>query len=961
LTSCFQAGDALEAGSNESAGRFADLLKILIPSSADGSLQFVVRGPRGAEGKGRTDIPGFKKKSSRSQTCGKQADRTGGLAGAYSEEPGFPCSQSSVWRVRQRVLGGFAMLSNDWMKPSRYLLCITLVLLCHGQLWAQVLTNALPPFESSATAADARARVSAAKTDSSGRAGSLVDSLPDEPGQQLLPVAVPEPAPLGGVPARWEALHQSRIGDDLTLTGEVVLYRKDYVVRADKVIYHQATSIVEAEGHLQLTGGPNDIVMTATHGTMNLDQHTATFFEVVGSLGVRRVGKTQVFSTPDPFLFHGRMLLQTGENSFRVVDGAMTSCRLPKPDWELISKTIDVENNKARTRNSTFTFLKMPLFYLPFVERNLDDLGRESGLLIPQFENSGVKGLVLGEQGYWAISRNMDMTAGVEYWSKRGWSPNGDFRYRGLGLDALLVRWNGLVDRGINEVVPPATKPSNVKQGGADIEASGRKDLTDRTRLAGSVEYLSSYIYRLAFDENLAQATSSEVASEVAVTHNQIGFVPSVSLNRFQSFAGDATANGEPVVSVPEVRVLHLPSVRFDAVERPLGDSGLYWGLGSSGADMDRAEPHFHARNVGRVDVYPHLDLPLHLGDWDVRGEVAVRGTEYTDSQKPDLTGTHFDGVPYISHDPLTRLDVEVGLDVRPPALERDFTIAGWNRTLRHVIEPEIFYRYVTGIDKAQETLHFDTTDIATDTNEAGFSLTQRFYLKPLVEKSCESVEPCLPRAREWASWQIEQKFFVDPTFGRALIPNRRNVFDSTLDMTGVAFLTSPRNIAPVISRVRFEAIDKLRLEWDLDYDTIAGRLGSDNLFAGYSIGRTTIGVGQALLNAADETGSTASLIQSHELSPFIYFGKPSSVGLNVGMNTSYDFTHGALQYGGVEAVYNWNCCGLSAGYRRFALGSLRDESEWLWGFTLASIGGAGNIRRSTSVFPTADVLGRLY
>jgi hypothetical protein len=34
---------------------------------------------------------------------------------------------------------------------------------------------------------------------------------------------------------------------------------------------------------------------------------------------------------------------------------------------------------------------------------------------------------------------------------------------------------------------------------------------------------------------------------------------------------------------------------------------------------------------------------------------------------------------------------------------------------------------------------------------------------------------------------------------------------------------------------MRFEAIDRLRVEWDLDYDTIAGRLNSNNLFAGYS------------------------------------------------------------------------------------------------------------------------------
>ena len=48
------------------------------------------------------------------------------------------------------------------------------------------------------------------------------------------------------------------------------------------------------------------------------------------------------------------------------------------------------------------------------------------------------------------------------------------------------------------------------------------------------MEYLSSYVYRLVFNDNFSQAISSEVASDVALTHNHNGFIPSVSLDRFQ-------------------------------------------------------------------------------------------------------------------------------------------------------------------------------------------------------------------------------------------------------------------------------------------------------------------------------------------------------------------------------------------------------------------------------------------
>ena len=61
------------------------------------------------------------------------------------------------------------------------------------------------------------------------------------------------------------------------------------------------------------------------------------------------------------------------------------------------------------------------------------------------------------------------------------------------------------------------------------------------------------------------------------------------------------------------------------------------------------------------------------------------------------------------------------------------------------------------------------------------------------------------------------------------------------------------------------------------------------------------------------------------------------------------------------EAVYNWNCCGLTVGYRRFALGTLRDEGEWLWGFTLAGIGTGGDVHRTNSVFPPPDILKHVY
>jgi LPS-assembly protein len=814
---------------------------------------------------------------------------------------------------------------------SRTFVFITLLTLCHLLVDGQVLTSELPAQDSAAPAATRKS------------VESTTAELPDDPARELLPTALPEPNAKTGVPARWTAGRQTRVGATWTLSDGVEFRYRDYVLLADKVTYNESTTELEAEGNLQVRGGPQDVTIDASHGEMRLNTHTARFFDVRGAIGVQRQGNVTVYSTANPFLFSGRVLLQTGEGQYRVVDGSMTNCRLPRPDWQLIAHSIRVADNTASTSNTVLKVLGVPVFYIPYLRHPVDETGRQSGLLIPVISNSTIKGFTFGEQAYIVLSRSMDITIGSEYYSKRGFAPNGDFRYRGSGLDFMNVRWNALLDRGV-AATPPAT--GMVNQGGLDIVATGRKDFSENTHIAGGIEYLSSYVYRLVFNDNYTQAVSSEVQSTVGVTHNTKGYVPSGFLSRVQNFASSTEGD--------EVRIIHSPSLRFDVLDRPLGNSGVYWGAGSSLSYLSRSEFGFHARNVGRIDVYPHLSMPVVGAGWSVIPEVALRETFYSGSQTPDLTGDN-NGTPSVSHDPLSRSELEAALDLRPPALVRDYKVGRWNRTLRHVIEPEITYRFVGGIGhKARNVLFVDTTDIATNTNEVGFSLTQRLYLRPNQTTPCppgETEEQCPAAPRQWASWQIAQKYFINSNFGDALIPGRRNIFDTALDLSGVAFLTVPRNLAPITSRLRFEAIHNLRVEWDLDYDPRTGRVGADNLYAGVVSGRTTVGVGHSMLNAVDQSEGSASLIQSQQLQPFINIGKPSQAGFNLAANGGYDFVHGALQYAGVQAIYNWNCCGISMGYRRFALGTVRDETQYLYSFTLANFGSVGDIRRSNTVF----------
>ncbi len=179
----------------------------------------------------------------------------------------------------------------------------------------------------------------------------------------------------------------------------------------------------------------------------------------------------------------------------------------------------------------------------------------------------------------------------------------------------------------------------------------------------------------------------------------------------------------------------------------------------------------------------------------------------------------------------LNRLDGEAVVELRPPVIERTFDSAKVERLfghdLRHTIEPEVTYRFVGGVNSFLNVLRFDGVDIVSDTDEVEYGATQRLFLRPVKAVPCrekstrgEQTNPYLDDDqhqvqrreddaddqqngplcgnRELISWRLTQKSFFNQNFGGAVINGRRNIFDTTLNFSGIAFLTEPRAISPL-------------------------------------------------------------------------------------------------------------------------------------------------------------------
>ena len=310
------------------------------------------------------------------------------------------------------------------------------------------------------------------------------------------------------------------------------------------------------------------------------------------------------------------------------------------------------------------------------------------------------------------MNRSMDGTLGAEYFSKRGWSQHGEFRAQPSETSFVDLTYFGVIDRGIG---------SPRQQGGEDVRLTAETTFRHNFRAVADVDYLSSFVFRLAFNEVFTQAVYSEVKSLAFLSNTTDGYSYNASVQRYQNF--ESTTNGDVVT------ILHAPSFESSTVDRRLGNSPFYWTYDAALEGLSRSEPGFRTANlVGRFDLNPSLSMPLFWG-WSIDPELSLRDTYY--SQR---LGSFGEGVAL--SDPVNRKALEGRVELRTPTLERVFDQEFLKRKWKHVIEPRAVYRYVTGVNNFNKILRFDERDILSNTNEVEYDVVNRLYAKRTSDKS---------------------------------------------------------------------------------------------------------------------------------------------------------------------------------------------------------------------------------
>jgi len=783
------------------------------------------------------------------------------------------------------------------------------------------------------------------------------------------------------------AVQQEKVGDVYKLHGDAEIHYRTYVLKADEASYDEDSGEATASGHFTIDGGPNDDHIRASHGNYNLTTEIGRFYDVTATTGFRFHGNRVILTSTAPFAFTGKVVEKTSSDHYLVYNGTITTCELPHPAWRFGARKISIDvGGNASIYHSDFFLHGIPIFYFPYATHPVSHEARQSGFLVPTGGRSSTNGNEIGDAFYWAINRSMDATVGAEYFSKRGFSQRGEFRARPSDTSYVDLSFFGVVDRGIE--VGTATGPQKLREGGQEARLTSEGNFYG-FRAVSNVDYLSSFLFRLAFNEVFTQAINSEVKSQLFLSKAYNGFSFGGMVERYQNFFQTTDATTGQLSNPPafnNVQIWHTPSIDASTVDRRLWRLPLFWSFDASVDGLSRSEPGFRTSNLlGRFDLTPEISMPLQFHGWAFRPAVAFHETYYSERF---VNGVDVDKATH-------RKALDASVELRPPALERVFDTEVFGRKWKHVIEPRIVYRYVSGVNDFANVLHFDERDILSNTHEVEYGITTRLYAKrrPSSVQECESApmsglsvgspapeqtvpwqrinvlenQPCVAaqQVKEIVTWELAQKYFLDPTFGGALVANQRNVFTTTTDLTGIAFITEPRHLSPLISRLKVATSSHTETEWDMDYDFQLGRINASTLLLNYNLGPFTVGGGDAFLqipqtvtNPPTLSEGTCGAVEGGQITckfqqfrAGLGYGGLARRGFSLATSLGFDAETRQLQFATAQTTYNWNCCGLTLEYRRYAIANVRNENLFRFTFSLANIGGFGNLRKQERLY----------
>ena len=725
----------------------------------------------------------------------------------------------------------------------------------------------------------------------------------------------------------------------------------DTKIYADDVMVYTVENKAVATGNVLIAQGENRI--SADHAEFDTETGLGTFYNASGFSTLKppkpQAPRPGAIAMPTPVgqqtvvFFFGEKIEKIGPKKFQITNGGFSTCVQPTPRWDLNSGTVILNmDHYTFMKNAVLRVKGVPLFYLPFMYYPTKKEDRATGILIPTYGSSSLRGQSIHNAFFWAINRSQDATFLYDWYSRTGTGIGSEYRYN-LGTGDGNIRAYLDDQHAATYVSDTGAETTTAATRSYQINGGLNQVLPGNIRARANIQYFSSIATSQTFNTNIWDSSRNNRTFGGNLIGAWSKYSMNVTMNHSEYFSdvNNSSLGGD------------WPRVSFSRNERPIvNNSPIYFSANaeylstlntanSSTTDTTTGVVTKTSLDTGlsRLDFTPQIRYPFKKWQWfTVNSTVSWRETYYSRSYQP--TNDPLIPPSVVIDTGLNRQIFTVQAQITGPVFNKvwDTPENGYAEKFKHSIEPVMTVMRTSGVDNLDRIVKLDGTDQLIGGTQLTYGLNNRFYAKRKLTPGAQA------QSREIFDVEVSQSYYTNQNAAQ---------YDRQYQTSLGAAVES--HFSPIAVNFRAIPADAVNATLRAEYDSRYLKLRTISAQGSYQW-KTTVQLsgGWSKRGYIEELNqfndcrevqipficSPASLDHAINFSSNIHT-KDNKVGTVYSFN--YDVLHSTLIQQRVSAFYNAQCCGLAMEYQTYNYNSIASpipaDHRFFLSFTLAGLG----------------------
>ena len=723
---------------------------------------------------------------------------------------------------------------------------------------------------------------------------------------------------------------QERLSENhLKAVGDVELQLdRDTRLSADMVEIFRDQDRAIATGNVVFAQGRNRIA--AERAEFNTKTRMGKFYSASGIASVqppRQAPSPGAFIPPPTtsqetdVYFFGEVIEKIGPKKYKITNGGFSTCVQPTPRWDLHANTVVLNvDDYTLLRNAIFNVKGVPLLYLPVLYYPTKEDGRATGILIPTYGISSLRGQAIHNAFFWAINRSQDATLMHDWYSRAGQGYGAEYRYNYGGGSDGSMRAHVLDQRAT------VTTAGALPQTRAfELRGSASQPLPGRLQARARVDYFSSVSVMQTYNTNVYDASRNSRNVGLNVTGAWQTFSMNATYDRSEYFANTTTSN----------LVGSSPRISLSRNERPLFKSPIYFSANTEFVHLDRDTKVGGAstdnRGLARFDVTPQIRYPFKKWQWfTVNSSLAWRDTFYTRSlNQVTVPGEPPTVTSVVTNDDINRRYFTFQAQAVGPVFNKIWATpeSGYAERFKHTVEPFLNIQRTSAIDNFASIVQIDGNDtVVGNSTNLTYGVNNRIYAK---RRSGQRVNP----AQEILSVELLQTYYTSAQAAQ-YDPRYNTSFSGA----------PPSNFSPISLSVRASPSQTVnatvRAELDSEHYELRTINANTNLnVSGYA--QANVGWTKRFFVPELQGFNDARFLDHYLNVATNVHTRDNRVGVNYAFN--YDVLRKGFLQQRVSGYYSAQCCGIALEYQSYSYagfgGQFPPDRRFFLSFSLAGLG----------------------